>query len=206
MQESILRSVRQAVEAIQFLEKKESLDFIEKAQKMICSCYRKNKKLLVCGNGGSLCDAMHFTEELTGQFRKRRKAFGAIALSDPGHMSCVANDMGFLEVFARGVEALGQEEDILILLSTSGSSENLLRALEVAKERKLKTIAFLGKTGGKLKGLADLEWIVKGFETSDRIQEVHMAAIHILIEMIEYDLVYSKDLLKKMTSTYDQKN
>jgi len=201
VRESIQKSVCEAIKAISFLEKQESIDFIELAQKLICLSYRKQKKILICGNGGSLCDAMHFAEELTGQFRKKRKAFPAIALSDPGHMSCVANDMGFNEVFARGVEALGQEDDVLILLSTSGNSENLVRALEVAKEKKLKTIAFLGKTGGRLKGLADLEWIIEGFATSDRIQEVHMAAIHILIEMIEYELVYPNEVLKKMTAS-----
>jgi D-sedoheptulose 7-phosphate isomerase len=133
---------------------------------------------------------MHFTEELTGLYRNKRPALPAIALSDPGHMSCVGNDLGYDYVFSRAVEALGKKGDVLAVLTTSGNSLNLLKAAEAAKERGLITIAFLGKTGGKLKGFADLEWIVDGFPYSDRIQEAHMAAIHMIIEMVEEELFY----------------
>lgn len=204
MQEYLEKSINEAINAIAFLKKEESVSFIKSVVKTICECYRKGGKLLICGNGGSLCDAMHFAEEMTGQFRKKRKAFPALALSDPGHMSCVANDMGFDEVFARGVEAFGKKEDLLIVLTTSGNSNNIIRAVEVAKENSMATIAFLGKDGGKLKGLCNLEWVIEGFVTSDRIQEVHMAAIHILIEMVEYELIYSKDLLKEIVFSYDK--
>ena len=143
---------------------------------------------MVAGNGGSLCDAMHFAEELTGFFRKKRQPFAALALADIGHMSCVANDAGFEHVFARSVAALGKKEDLLVLLTTSGNSTNLIWAAEVAKELGIKTVGFLGKTGGALKGVCDLEWVVEGFPYSDRIQEAHMCAIHIAIEMMEKEM------------------
>ena len=134
---------------------------------------------------------MHFAEELTGVFREKRKALPAIALSCPGHLTCAANDLGFEGVFSRGVEAYGKEGDIFIALTTSGNSANLIEAITHAKENGLKTIAFLGKTGGKIKGIADLEWCVTGFKFSDRIQEAHMTAIHIMIEMLEKKLFYA---------------
>lgn len=185
MKELLLRSVEDAVKAAEKLKEPIAIAFIESAAEMIATCFEAGGKLLVAGNGGSLCDAMHFAEEFTGQFRKKRPALPAIALSDPGHLTCVGNDMGYEAVFARGVEALGQKGDLFIALTTSGNSTNLLVALEQAKERGLKTIAFLGKTGGKMRGMADLEWIVSGFPYSDRVQEAHMAAIHIIIELVE---------------------
>lgn len=185
MQREIEYAVDEAIRAIVLLKEKKSMSFIENASQLIAECFTKGGKLLIAGNGGSLCDAMHFAEELTGQFRYPRKALPAIALSDPGHLSCAANDMGFDFVFARAVEALAKPEDLFIALTTSGNSTNLLKAMLTAQEKDLKTIAFLGKTGGKLKGVADLEWIVSGFEFSDRIQEAHMTAIHIIIEQVE---------------------
>jgi D-sedoheptulose 7-phosphate isomerase len=185
MEQHIKAAVLDAIRAAEYLNQPESLAFIETASLWISECFRAEGKILIAGNGGSLCDAMHFAEELTGQFRARRKALPAIALSDPGHLTCVANDMGFEDVFSRGVEAFGKPGDLLVLLTTSGNSPNLIRAAEVAKEKNLKTIAFLGKSGGKLRGSCDLEWIVSGFQYSDRVQEAHMAAIHIIIEMVE---------------------
>jgi D-sedoheptulose 7-phosphate isomerase len=181
-------AVGDVVRAARILEFPESIIFIERAAAKISECYKRGGKILIAGNGGSLCDAMHFAEELTGQFRQKRAALPAIALADPAHMSCVANDMGYDEIFARGVEAFGKEGDLFIALTTSGNSPNLLKALSQAKAQGLGTIAFLGKTGGKLKGLVDLEWLITGFAFSDRIQEAHMAAIHIIIEMVEEHL------------------
>ncbi len=188
MQTKILQAVDDGVRAIEFLKKPESLVFIQNAARVISDCFRNGNKLLIAGNGGSLCDAMHFAEELTGIFRLKRKALPAIALSDPGHLSCMANDVGYHDVFSRGVEALGREGDVFVALTTSGNSQNLIHAVEMAKAMGLKTISFLGKTGGKLKGVSDLEWIINGFSYSDRIQEAHMTAIHIIIEMIEHEL------------------
>ncbi len=188
MQAKILRAVDDGVRAIEFLKRPESLSFIQSAAKIIADGFRRGNKLLIAGNGGSLCDAMHFAEELTGVFRHHRKALPAIALSDPGHLTCTANDLGYEGVFARAVEALGREGDIFVSLTTSGNSSNLLKAVPTAKAMGLKTISFLGKTGGKMKGLSDLEWVIDGFSYSDRIQEAHMTAIHIIIEMIEHEL------------------
>ncbi len=188
MQTKILQAVDDGVRAIEFLKKPESLVFIQNAARVIADCFRNGNKLLIAGNGGSLCDAMHFAEELTGIFRHKRKALPAIALSDPGHLTCMANDVGYHEVFSRSVEALGREGDVFVALTTSGNSENLVNAVPMAKSMGLKTISFLGKTGGKLKGVSDLEWIIDGFSYSDRIQEAHMTAIHIIIQLIEHEL------------------
>lgn len=185
MQKEIEYAVDEAIRAIVLLKEEKSMSFIENASQLIAECFTKGGKLLIAGNGGSLCDAMHFAEELTGQFRYARKALPAIALSDPGHLSCTANDMGFDFVFARAIEAFAKPEDLFIALTTSGNSTNLFKAMLTAQKKGLKTIAFLGKTGGKLKAMADLEWIVSGFEFSDRIQEAHMTAIHIIIEQVE---------------------
>lgn len=190
LQSKILASVQDVIRAAYLLKEPASIEFIEKASLLLVECFKQGGKVLVAGNGGSLCDAMHFTEELTGIYRHKRPALAAIALSDPGHMSCVANDLGYDFVFSRAVEALGKPGDILVLLTTSGNSANLVQALLAARKKGITTIAFLGKTGGKLKGAADLEWIVDGFPYSDRIQEVHMAAIHMIIQMIEEELFH----------------
>ncbi|MEC7838713.1 MAG: SIS domain-containing protein [Chlamydiota bacterium] len=186
MKETIINAVQDAVRAAQQLEKEESVNFIENAASMIANAFKNGNKIIIAGNGGSLCDAQHFAEELTGFFRKFRPALPAIALSEPGHLTCVSNDLGFNWVFARGVEAYGKPGDIFIGLTTSGNSENIIKAVEVAQEKNLQTITFLGKNGGKLRGSANLELIIDGFETSDRIQEAHMAAIHIIIEIVEH--------------------
>jgi len=188
MKTKILKSVEEGIQAIQFLKQPQSISFIQNVAQLLASCFCRGNKLLIAGNGGSLCDAAHFAEELTGIFRHKRKALPAIALSDPGHLTCTANDLGYEWVFSRAIEALGQAGDVLILLTTSGNSPNLMPALLSAKSREMKTIAFLGKTGGKIKGIADLEWIITPFPHSDRIQEAHMTAIHIIIEMIEQEL------------------
>ncbi len=188
MQEEILHSVQEAMETLAFLRMQKSVEFMERAATAIVSCYAEGNKLLIAGNGGSLCDAMHFAEEFTGQFREKRPGLPAIALSDPGFLTCTGNDYGFDQVFARGVDSLGCPGDLFIGLTTSGNSANLIAAFSQAKKRSMKTIAFLGKNGGKLQGVADLEWIVPHFGYSDRIQEAHMTAIHIIIEMVEKKL------------------
>lgn len=185
LEENILHSVEEAVGAIESLRKPAACAFIQDVAKLLADCFAKEKKVLIAGNGGSLCDAMHFAEELTGVFRKKRKALPAIALSCPGHLTCTANDLGFDEVFARGVEAYGQKGDVFVALTTSGNSANLTKAASVAKTNGLDVVSFLGKTGGELRGQADFEWCVEGFPHSDRIQEAHMAAIHIIIETLE---------------------
>ncbi|MEI8366223.1 MAG: SIS domain-containing protein [Parachlamydiaceae bacterium] len=181
----ILNSVKQALSAAAQLQQQESVAFISHAAQMLASCFLEGNKVIIAGNGGSLCDAAHFAEELTGQFRQFRAALPAISLSDPGHITCVGNDMGFDKIFSRGVEAFGKQGDVFVGLTTSGNSANIINAFEAARQRGMKTIAFLGKNGGKLRGVADLELIIEGFSTSDRIQEAHMIAIHIIIEAVE---------------------
>jgi D-sedoheptulose 7-phosphate isomerase len=150
----------------------------------LAATFQSGGKAMSCGNGGSMSDAMHFAEEWSGRYRKERPPLPAIAFSDPGHMSCVANDYGYSEVFARQVQALGREGDLLLLLSTSGNSPNLLRAAEEARARGVTTVGLLGKDGGKLLPLCDIPIIVPG-STSDRIQELHIKIIHTVIEAVE---------------------
>ena len=188
MKEAISAAVGDSVRAVEVLNAEESLAFIAEAATMIADCFRAGNKVIVAGNGGSLCDAMHFAEEFTGRFRQDRMALPAIALSEPGHITCAGNDFGFDMIFARGVEAYGKPGDLFVGLSTSGNSPNIVKAFEMAQSRNVKTISFLGKDGGSLKGIADVELIIAGFPTSDRIQEAHMAAIHSIIEMVEKQL------------------
>lgn len=185
MRKAISESVEEAIGAISLLGREETLLFIENVSQEIAEAFARGNKVLIAGNGGSLCDASHFAEELTGVYREKRRALPAIALNDAGHLSCVANDLGFSEVFARSVEALGAPGDLLILLTTSGNSANLVRACEAARAKEMTTIAFLGKTGGALLGMCDFEWLITGYRYSDRIQEVQMAALHIIIEQVE---------------------
>lgn len=186
--QAIESAVQNCVHAISQLQQPWAIDFMEAAALMLADCFRAGNKVLIAGNGGSLCDATHFAEELTGMFRKFRPALPAIPLSDAGHISCVGNDLGFEWVFARAVQAYGKKGDVFIGLTTSGKSPNIIKAVQVAQEMGLHTITFLGKGGGKLKGVADLELSIDGFDTSDRVQEAHMAAMHIIIEIIEQQL------------------
>ncbi len=189
MRNGIQHSVNEAVRAALLLQEEESIEFIERVAASVADCFSSGGKVLIAGNGGSLCDAMHFAEEFTGFYREKRRPFPAMALADPSHMSCVANDTSFEEVFLRMIEAFGKEGDIFIALTTSGNSKNLIRAAQGARERGVKVIGFLGKTGGLLKDLCDDAWVVEGFSYSDRIQEAHMAAMHIIIEAVEKELL-----------------
>ena len=167
-----------------FIEKEEKEKTTEKIAEELADIFKNGNKVLICGNGGSNCDALHFAEEFTGRFRKERRALPAIALSDSSHITCVGNDYGFDYIFSKGVEAYGKEGDMFIGISTSGNSGNVIKAVEKAKSLGLKTVVLLGKDGGKLKGMCDYEFIIPG-ETSDRIQEIHMMILHIIIEGVE---------------------
>lgn len=188
MNQQIIASVKESIQATSKLLEASSLKFIEQSSALIADTFRNGNKIIVAGNGGSLCDAAHFAEELTGNYRQYRQALPVIALTEPGHLTCVANDFGFEFVFSRGVEAYGKPGDLFIGLTTSGNSKNLINAFDVAKKMEMSTIAFIGKGGGALKGKADLELSIDGFSTSDRIQEAHMAALHIIIEIVEAHL------------------
>jgi len=171
-----------------FLNDEKQMQAIEDAGNLLVQNYREGGKIISCGNGGSMCDAMHFAEELSGKFRNNRPAINAIAISDPSHITCVGNDFGFEAVFSRYVEAIGVEGDVLLAISTSGNSLNVLNAAKVAKAKEMKVIALTGKDGGKLAGLADIEIRAPHSEYADRAQEIHIKVIHSLIHYMEYNL------------------
>ena len=162
---------------------------IEKAGEIIVNAIKGGGKVISCGNGGSMSDAMHFAEELSGRYRNDRPAYAAIAISDPGHLSCVANDYGYAFVFSRMVEAIGSEGDVLFAISTSGNSENILKAIEAARKKGMKVIGLTGKDGGKMAGLCDVEIRAPHSEYADRAQEIHIKVIHSLIDYIEKTLL-----------------
>ena len=168
----------------QLISSSASMENCNKFSQMLIEAYKNDQNVFSCGNGGSHCDAMHFAEEMTGRYRKDRKALGALALGDPSHVTCVSNDYGFEHIFARQIAGLGRSGDILIGLSTSGHSQNICLAFEQARSMGIKTIGLLGKTGGTAKDLADLAIIVPG-NTADRIQELHIKLLHTVIETVE---------------------
>ncbi len=161
---------------------------IEGAGKIIVDAIKGGGKVISCGNGGSMSDAIHFAEELSGRYRKDRPAYAAIAISDPGHLSCVANDYGYGFVFSRMVEAIGSEGDVLFAISTSGNSENILNAIEAARNKGMKVVGLTGKDGGKMAGLCDVEIRAPRSEYADRAQEIHIKVIHSMIDYIETTL------------------
>ncbi|MGL5232072.1 MAG: D-sedoheptulose 7-phosphate isomerase [Fusobacteriaceae bacterium] len=181
----LLKSYETLAEVLgKFIEVEKKNNTTEKVAKTLSEVFANGNKVLICGNGGSNCDALHFAEEFTGRFRKERRALPAIAISDSSHITCVGNDYGFDSIFSKGVEAFGKAGDMFIGISTSGNSENVIKAMDLAKSMGLITVGVLGKDGGKLKGKSDYEFIVQG-DTSDRIQEVQMAILHIIIEGVE---------------------
>jgi len=190
--QNIIRNTLQEAERTisQVLTNTIMLQQIEAMAKQMAAVLLQRGKLIAFGNGGSMCDAIHFAEELSGRFNKDREALPAIALSDPGYLSCVANDYGWDNVFARGVEAFALKGDLVLGISTSGNSSNIINALETAKRKECFTASLLGKEGGKLKGSCDYEIIVPSDNTA-RIQEIHGIIIHLLIELIEYELFNS---------------
>lgn len=181
----LARSIIEAHEALaEFIADRSNLDRLETVSSELSAVLKAGGKILAIGNGGSMCDAMHFCEELTGRFRSDRAPMAAIACSDPGHLTCVANDYGYNEVFVRWVRGLGRQGDALVAISTSGNSRNIIKAVDAAKEIGLKVVLLLGKGGGELAGTGDHQWIAPG-ETADRIQEIHMLVLHTVIEGIE---------------------
>ncbi|MCR9363913.1 D-sedoheptulose 7-phosphate isomerase [Vibrio antiquarius] len=190
MYHDLIRSeLNEAAEVLnKFLSDDHNIAQIEAAAKMIADSFKQDGKVLSCGNGGSHCDSMHFAEELTGRYRENRPGYAGIAISDPSHLSCVSNDFGYDFVFSRYVEAVGRKGDVLFGLSTSGNSRNILKAIEAAQAKGMKTIALTGKDGGKMAGLADIEIRVPHFGYADRIQEIHIKIIHIIIQLIEKEM------------------
>ena len=170
-----------------FIEDRDQLKKAEIFTQMLVKVINSNGNIFACGNGGSHCDAMHFAEEFTGRFRKNRRPIGALALGDAAHVTCVSNDFGFDEIYFRQLLALGRKQDLLIGITTSGKSKNIVRALEAAKEIGMASVALLGRDGGFTTGIADLSIIIPGV-TSDRIQEMHIKILHTVIEAAERQL------------------
>ena len=186
--EDIKNHFEQAKEALDLFSTDQNMQKISDAIEILSASLSQGGKVISCGNGGSMCDAMHFAEELSGRFRDDRKGLAALSISDPSHISCVANDYGYEYVFSRYVEALGKKGDVLLGISTSGNSENVIKAVKTAKEKDIKTIVLTGKTGGQLADLADLEIRAPQSEYADRAQEIHIKVIHALIDGIERSL------------------
>lgn len=171
-----------------FLADADHLAAIEAAARLLADALRDGHKIIACGNGGSHCDAMHFAEELSGRYRNHRRSLAAIAISDPSHISCVGNDYGYDFIFSRFVEGLGNAGDVLLGITTSGNSANIIRAVEAARQKGMHVVLLSGKDGGKLAGQADVEIRVSHFGYADRIQEIHIKVIHLFILLIETSL------------------
>lgn len=172
----------------QFVNDENQLLKIDQAGELIAKCIKDGNKVISCGNGGSMCDAMHFAEELSGRFRDDRRAMAAVAISDPSHITCVGNDYGFDFIFSRYIEALGNSGDVLLAISTSGNSTNVMNAVKEAKKKGMSVIGLSGKSGGQLAQLADVEIRAPFSKYADRAQEVHIKVIHSLIHLVEEKL------------------
>ncbi len=171
-----------------FLSDAKNIESIEKAGNVLSASFKNGNKVISCGNGGSMCDAMHFAEELSGRFRNDRKALPALSISDPSHISCVANDYGYDSVFSRYIEALGNKGDVLLAISTSGNSANVINAVNSAKAKGMIVIGLTGKDGGKMATLCDVEIRAPHSQYADRAQEIHIKVIHTLIQLVEAGL------------------
>ncbi|NQY44207.1 MAG: SIS domain-containing protein [Legionellales bacterium] len=187
MKQDILQSLQEAQSALNNLINDESIiNKIDEASEIIVNSIKQGGQVFSCGNGGSLCDAMHFAEELSGKFREPRKPLPAIAISDPAHITCVGNDFGFEYIFSRFLESNSKKNDVLFCLSTSGESNNIMQAIETARKLGMKIIALTGRAESSVTSSADLAIVTAtNFPYSDRIQELHIKVIHIIIEIIE---------------------
>ncbi len=189
MEQSSFSDIKTAFETARsvletFIADETNLKAVDSLAQKVAKAIQNGNKVITCGNGGSMCDAMHFAEELTGRFRDDRRSLPALAIADPSHITCTGNDYGFDAIFSRYVEGLGNEGDILLGISTSGNSPNIINAVKVAKQKGMTTVGLLGKSGGELKNIVDLPIVVPA-NTSDRIQEIHIKIIHIVIEITE---------------------
>ena len=182
---------KEALEILQKFNTESNVQKIANAGDLMAGAIRQGKKIISCGNGGSMCDAMHFAEELTGRYRDNRPGIAAISISDPSHITCVGNDYGFEFIFSRFVESVGQEGDVLLGISTSGNSKNVVNAIEAAKKKGMKVVGLTGKDGGKMAELCDVEIRAPHSEYADRAQEIHIKVIHSFIDHIERSLEHN---------------
>ena len=186
IRETIIKSLDEARRTLEeFMSSPSALDQIEKAAQICVEALRNGNKIISCGNGGSLCDATHFAEELTGRYRDSRCPLPAIAINDPAYMTCVGNDFGFQNVFSRYVEGVGSKGDVLLAISTSGNSQNVLDAVAKAQKKGMKVISLTSLGESKLSPLSDVAICTPRTAHSDRIQEIHIKVIHILTQCIE---------------------
>ena len=185
----IRTELNEAAETLnKFISDPANIESIQRAAVLLADSFKAGGKVISCGNGGSHCDAMHFAEELTGRYRENRPGYPAIAISDVSHISCVGNDFGYEYIFSRYLEAVGQKGDVLLGISTSGNSANVIKAIDAARAKGMKVITLTGKDGGKMDGSADVEIRVPHFGFADRVQEIHIKVIHILILLIEKEM------------------
>lgn len=186
MQDTIRNSLSEAQAALKnLLANSTQLNNIERAAELLIYALENNNTIFSCGNGGSMCDAMHFAEELTGRYRKNRKGYAAVSISDPSHISCVANDFGYEYIFSRYLESHAAEGDVLIAMSTSGTSKNVVEAVNAAQRIGMQSIVLSGRESALLEPLADVYLCTAGGDFADRVQELHIKILHIFIELIE---------------------
>lgn len=190
MYESFISSELQESSEIlkNFSKKHKNLKKIEEAAILLSNVFKSGGKVLSCGNGGSYCDAIHFASELTGRYRKNRKGYPAISISDVSHFSGVSNDFGSEYVYSRYIESIGNYKDALLAISTSGNSKNIVNAVNSAILKKMYVISLTGRNGGEISNISDIEIRVPHFGFSDRIQEMHIKIIHILVFLIEKEM------------------
>ena len=186
MSDHIVKSFSEAQAVLDaFISDKENFRKIDAAGTLLVNAFKGNNKAISCGNGGSMCDAMHFAEELSGRFRNDRPALPAISISDPSHITCTGNDYGFEKIFSRYIEAMGRPGDVLLAISTSGNSKNVIEAIHAARKINMKVIGLTGKDGGEIKSLCDVEIRSPHSAYADRAQEIHIKVIHALIQFVE---------------------
>jgi len=191
MNQIIQESLDEAAEKLHsFINNPSNLEVIEGAATVMANALKNGHKIISCGNGGSLCDATHFAEELTGRYRNNRLPLPAIAINDPAYITCVGNDISFNEIFGRYVEAIGQQGDVLLAISTSGNSQNVLKAAESAQRNGMKIVALTCDTNNFLRTISDVSICAPASDFSDRVQEIHIKVIHIIIQLIEHQLDY----------------
>lgn len=178
-----LNDARDALDAL--ISNEKTIEAVVAAAGLMADAVEGDGKVMSCGNGGSLCDAMHFAEEMTGRYRSNRRPYAALAISDASHMACVGNDYGYEEVFSRYVEAHGRKGDVLLAITTSGTSRNIVKAAEVARRKGVKVVALTGRDETPITELADVSIVTPAGRWADRVQELHIKCIHILIELIE---------------------
>lgn len=178
-----LNDARDALDAL--ISNEKTIEAVVAAAGLMADAVEGDSKVMSCGNGGSLCDAMHFAEEMTGRYRSNRRPYAALAISDASHMACVGNDYGYEEVFSRYVEAHGRKGDVLLAITTSGTSRNIVKAAEVARRKGVKVVALTGRDETPITELADVSIVTPAGRWADRVQELHIKCIHILIELIE---------------------